>query len=850
MRFLTAEEAAAYANFAVIFGTINGGVSYLDPWNPASTEIVVDDRDYYYFNGSSSSSGTSHTFDTTTTIAKGGTLEWDGLFISAENGNVAWNQNANALNMKAGAFIKFSVKAGTTVTVETYPNYNYFTLNGVGTGSANMLSQYYAEDTEVILLSTGDLYIYSIIINPGEEAPTAPTLNEIKATGLNTNYKVGEELNLADVVVKGYFSDNSVTAVEATVDATAVNNAAAGSYDVVFTYGGKSFTVTVTYEDPNADPDITKNAVLDFTTPAGLEEVQNNPRVTMTGSIRHNGGEIQIQGTISFGVKAGTIITVIPYANTQYASYTIGVEGATDLETKNETYSFVADKDCTVVYTGLSNNYLQKIVIECPILENLEVSFGSDGNYKDSGIDFSDASIRDNGGDNSQISSGSFSFIVQAGAIVTINGYPNYTSYSLNGSEEITAQQYVYVAEGNERITIAAVNGNNYFYSFSIVYPVCFAEDTVVNFGSAGNYKDSGIDFSGIQIGDNGGNNSQIKNGSFSFRVKAGATVTINGYPGYTSYRFNGSEEITADTYTYTAQADGLITITPVSGNNYFYSFSVSYPVELKKESFELTFGSEGNYKDAPAVVDLSNIQIGDNGGNNSQVKNGYITIALFAGAKVTINGYPGYTSYKINDGEEITAETYEYVATADETLTITPVSGNNYFYSIKVEYSEGGEAGGETKEEVTYVLDATTDLAAMDAGAKADGDTQVVADFFTIHYSAKTKIDSSKKNFDDGYSATQRINFGAKTNTSNMNNSIEFTVTDAAKVTIWWVSNGDGRQTVIFNANGEVVKTTETSAKNSLYIDSFELEAGTYYIGTADGGSNYTFKVEVETTK
>ena len=66
-----------------------------------------------------------------------------------------------------------------------------------------------------------------------------------------------------------------------------------------------------------------------------------------------------------------------------------------------------------------------------------------------------------------------------------------------------------------------------------------------------------------------------------------------------------------------------------------------------------------------------------------------------------------------------------------------------------------------------THVLDATADLTAMAAGGKADGDTEVIGDYFTITYSAKTKIDDSNKTFDDGYTATQRLNFGGRTNTN-----------------------------------------------------------------------------------
>ena len=149
--------------------------------------------------------------------------------------------------------------------------------------------------------------------------------------------------------------------------------------------------------------------------------------------------------------------------------------------------------------------------------------------------------------------------------------------------------------------------------------------------------------------------------------------------------------------------------------------------------------------------------------------------------------------------------------------------------------------------ENNVHVLDATADLTAMDAGAKADGDTEVVGDYFTITYSAKTKIDSSSKTFDDGYTATQRLNFGGKTNVDGMLNTVKFTTSAAATVKIWWVSGGDGRSFAIYDEAGQVlVNTTDESVKNSLYISTLEVAAaGTYYLGVPEG-SNYLFKLEV----
>jgi hypothetical protein len=263
-----------------------------------------------------------------------------------------------------------------------------------------------------------------------------------------------------------------------------------------------------------------------------------------------------------------------------------------------------------------------------------------------------------------------------------------------------------------------------------------------------------------------------------------------------------------------------------------------------------VTFGSNGNYKDSG--IDFSGANLRDNGGDNSQISSGSFSFEVKAGGTVNIHGYPGYTSYTIGDGtnttEEITDEYYTYTVTADVIITITAVNSNNYFYSIDVEYS------GATEPEVNeWVLDATLDLEAMAAGSKTDGETETKGTdgFFTIHYSAKNKIDGSNKNFSDGYTATQRLNMGGKTEIkeSGIKNAIEFTTNGPTTVTIWWVCGDNGREIDLFGADGTILKTTaEGCEKNSLYISTLEIdEAGKYFIGSS-AGSNYYFKVEVVT--
>lgn len=146
------------------------------------------------------------------------------------------------------------------------------------------------------------------------------------------------------------------------------------------------------------------------------------------------------------------------------------------------------------------------------------------------------------------------------------------------------------------------------------------------------------------------------------------------------------------------------------------------------------------------------------------------------------------------------------------------------------------------------HILDATADLAPMAQGTRADGDTEVVGDFFTIHFSEKTKIDGSSKAFDDGYTATQRINFGGKTQPGKgMINTVRFTAEGAATLRFWWVSGGDTRQFALYDAEGTILQRTEVdSVKNALYISDFRIEeAGTYYLGVPDG-SNYLFKMQL----
>ena len=188
-----------------------------------------------------------------------------------------------------------------------------------------------------------------------------------------------------------------------------------------------------------------------------------------------------------------------------------------------------------------------------------------------------------------------------------------------------------------------------------------------------------------------------------------------------------------------------------------------------------------------------------------------------------------------------------ELTVEAAGTYYLAVPTGSNYLFKAEV-------AEDVAAEPVDYILDATADLAAMAAGAKADGDMdQAGTDgYFTIIYSSKTKIDSSSKTFDDGYTATQRLNFGGSSSMGDpMKNLVKFTTSAPAAVKIWWVSGGDGREMAIWDASGNTVTATDPTAsvKNSLYISELALDAaGTYYLAVPTG-SNYLFKLQVTET-
>lgn len=173
------------------------------------------------------------------------------------------------------------------------------------------------------------------------------------------------------------------------------------------------------------------------------------------------------------------------------------------------------------------------------------------------------------------------------------------------------------------------------------------------------------------------------------------------------------------------------------------------------------------------------------------------------------------------------------------ETEEISEVAVQAAEVTVPVVQKTSGNSDG-------YVLDAA-ELATFGADTKKDGDEETAGTdkYFTIHYSAGTKVEAKEKEFTDGYKSVNRINFaGAVKKTQN---SISFTTTGKAKVKVYWGAADANREMAIINDSGKTIAVTEVKpAKDQLCCWEVTLDdAGTYYLGGSEK-KNYIFRVEV----
>ena len=242
------------------------------------------------------------------------------------------------------------------------------------------------------------------------------------------------------------------------------------------------------------------------------------------------------------------------------------------------------------------------------------ISFGTSGNYASvSALNTSNANVRDNGGNNSQIS-GRLTFDVLSEAEITVSSYSGYTSYTLSDGTTTSGTQtgtsYTYTATSDCTITIEC-GSNNYFYSIAVAYPVStdtffdlrtlfsgLPTSNAASSGSSNGLTYTSMYYKGAQHG------AWFYNGStLSFKVSGACTVYL-GKDQYNAATYTVSDgtnssvlnatasstlgtSVTSDmssdsenpSFTYTGSGVATITIsvTGGSGSNYLPAVQVKF---------------------------------------------------------------------------------------------------------------------------------------------------------------------------------------------------------------------------------------------------------------------------------
>lgn len=466
---LSAEEAAKYADFAVIFGTKNGAVTYVNEWDPAANEVPVDNNIYYYFNGSSSATGTSYTYDQD---INGTTGTFGDIAVDGTAGKVTARASDTQINK--GGKLTFTVAANSSVLVTTYPEYHEYTLNGIGT-SVDTFEQFYAQETTVVFEAQATVYLYSIIIKPNQTAPEAATVKELKVTGVVTEMAVGTPF-AAELNVNALYTDGSIEKLSSSdyvLDSSKVNHEVAGTYEVSLSYKGATYSYNVTYV-ATVNNTIEGDATWSFkddTDKASenyfvYDDSAISPSLTFNkltltdngqGVVANNGDWLKFNtgAQASFEIAKPGTLAISFYQDKNNVK--VRLDGEVVAVNADGTYSLT--KAGVVTITATANGYLGKIAVSIPVIysENTTIDLleftdtvqSSVSVYKGITIDATNGKFGNNNGSWLQFNNGTvLKLNVAEGATVSIVTYDNATNYTItieNGVATITATANIYI---------------------------------------------------------------------------------------------------------------------------------------------------------------------------------------------------------------------------------------------------------------------------------------------------------------------------------------------------------------------------------------------------------------------
>lgn len=284
---------------------------------------------------------------------------------------------------------------------------------------------------------------------------------------------------------------------------------------------GRAESITATWDFTNKDV-VAEVTALSGKSEAGTVKAVENNGILLTveangQTIRDNGNSIQTGDGVVFKVPVVSIndvVTVTGYSAPYFAYSINGVDATEAVTAHTATANEVAKGYVEVVNKG---QYLIGIQVvqdtEGPKGEPVAEDVTGTWSYADAGImeatmalsgtteagevesieknglkmivEANGASFRNNG-DNIQVATGAtFKIPVKnAGDLITVNGYPGYSYYTIAGSEELKDNN-TYKAKISDAevgyVAVTSTNNNNYYKSISVVQYAPKEKKTLVN---------------------------------------------------------------------------------------------------------------------------------------------------------------------------------------------------------------------------------------------------------------------------------------------------------------------------------------------------------------------------------
>ncbi len=303
--------AAKYSDFATIFGTTNGKVTYKEAWDPTSDDIKEDLNIYYNFNNKPNATGTNFTYSGT---IQGQTGTLGSMTIDATNGKFAARESDTQMN--AGTVLTIPVKAGDIIEVAGYYS-NVLTINGIK-ASETKYSVYYTEDTTATIEAIGQQYLHNVTIIKGKTESDANATytaslaeKKVETPILTINNKVVSWQAISNAIAYQVYVNGEAVGQPQTETSYSLDGKETGSYKIAvkviasegFIDSDLSDEVVVDILDESVDPDL-----LEETTGFNFKGTSFASNFSTENVVNCNKtGEYKVESTDAYKIKNITI---------------------------------------------------------------------------------------------------------------------------------------------------------------------------------------------------------------------------------------------------------------------------------------------------------------------------------------------------------------------------------------------------------------------------------------------------------------------------------------------------------------------------------------------------------------